>query len=169
MKKNEVNKNSVSGAAKSFKCSVPYCRATFKGFVLFNKSTLCSSSPSAGGGDFWLPGMLGVGVWTPPGTPGTGLCPPLRVLRLCGSCSATPQTPLRTSTGNFLLIKMDKEWEPCKLMIPRQKTKRELLYPSRKHFKDFPGGSAARNHLPDNAEDMGSIPDPGRCHMPRSS
>lgn len=41
MKKNEVNKNSVSGAAKSFKCSVPYCRATFKGFVLFDKSILC--------------------------------------------------------------------------------------------------------------------------------
>ena len=40
-KKNEVNKNSVSGAAKSFKCSVTYCRVTFKGFVLFDKSTLC--------------------------------------------------------------------------------------------------------------------------------
>lgn len=35
-----MNKNSVSGAAKSFKCSVTYCRVTFKGFVLFDKSTL---------------------------------------------------------------------------------------------------------------------------------
>ena len=41
MRKNEVNKNSVSGAAKSFKCIVTYCRVTFKGFLQFDKSTLC--------------------------------------------------------------------------------------------------------------------------------
>ena len=113
--------------------------------------------------------MLGMSVWTPPATPGTDLCPPLPVLRLCGSCSATPQIPFRTSTGDFLLIKMGKEWEPRKLTIAGQKTKHELLYPSRKHFKDFPGVSVVRNHLPANAEDVGSIPDPGRSHVPRGS
>ena len=29
----------------------------------------------------------------------------------------------------------------------------------------FPGGSLVKNP-PDNARDMGSIPDPGRCHVP---
>ena len=32
----------------------------------------------------------------------------------------------------------------------------------------FPGGSVVRN-LPANARDTGSIPDPGRSHMPRSN
>ena len=33
---------------------------------------------------------------------------------------------------------------------------------------DFPGGAVVEN-LPANAEDMGSIPGPGRSHMPRSN
>ena len=33
---------------------------------------------------------------------------------------------------------------------------------------DFPGGSVDRN-LPDNEGDMGSIPGPGRSHMPQSN
>ena len=40
------------------------------------------------------------------------------------------------------------------------------------HFKnvmwDFPGGAAVKN-LPAIAGDMGSIPCPGRSHMPRSN
>ena len=33
---------------------------------------------------------------------------------------------------------------------------------------DFPGGAVVKN-LPANAGDMGSIPGPGRCHMPQSN
>ena len=33
---------------------------------------------------------------------------------------------------------------------------------------DFPGGSVVKN-LPANAGDTGSIPGPGRSHMPRSN
>ena len=33
---------------------------------------------------------------------------------------------------------------------------------------DFPGGSVVKN-LPDNGGDTGSIPDPGRSHMPQSN
>ena len=34
-------------------------------------------------------------------------------------------------------------------------------------FRDFPGGAVVKNP-PTNAEDTGSIPGPGRSHMPRS-
>ena len=34
--------------------------------------------------------------------------------------------------------------------------------------REFPGGSVVKN-LPANAGDMGSIPGPGRFHMPHSS
>ena len=34
--------------------------------------------------------------------------------------------------------------------------------------QDFPGGAVVKN-LPVNAGDMGSIPGPGRSHMPRSN
>ena len=34
--------------------------------------------------------------------------------------------------------------------------------------RDFPGGEVAKN-LPANAGDTGSIPGPGRSHMPRSN
>ena len=34
--------------------------------------------------------------------------------------------------------------------------------------RDFPGGAVVKN-LPANAGDMGSIPGPGRSHMPRSN
>ena len=33
---------------------------------------------------------------------------------------------------------------------------------------DFPGGAVV-NNLPANEGDMGSSPDPGRCHMPQSN
>ena len=36
------------------------------------------------------------------------------------------------------------------------------------YFWDFPGGSVVKN-LPANAGDTGSIPGPGRSHMPRSN
>ena len=35
-------------------------------------------------------------------------------------------------------------------------------------FRGFPGGSVVKN-LPANAGDMGSVPGPGRSHMPWSS
>ena len=35
-------------------------------------------------------------------------------------------------------------------------------------LKGFPCGSVVKN-LPPNAGDMGSIPDPGRSHMPKSN
>ena len=35
-------------------------------------------------------------------------------------------------------------------------------------FRDFPGGAVVENP-PANAGDMGSIPGPGRSHMPRSN
>ena len=34
--------------------------------------------------------------------------------------------------------------------------------------RDFPGGTVVKN-LPANAGDMGSIPGPGRSHMPQSN
>ena len=59
-----------------------------------------------------------------------------------------------------------------------KRTNNDLLRPS-PHLKSFfydssmenlgfPGGSAVKN-LPANAGDKGSIPDPGRSHMPRSN
>ena len=36
------------------------------------------------------------------------------------------------------------------------------------NFRDFPSGTVVKNP-PANAGDMGSIPDPGRSHMPQSS
>ena len=39
---------------------------------------------------------------------------------------------------------------------------------SKKEWRDFPGGAVVKN-LPANAGDTGSIPGPGRSHMPRSS
>ena len=38
----------------------------------------------------------------------------------------------------------------------------------KKQARDFPGGAVVKNP-PANAGDMGSSPDPGRCHMPRSN
>ena len=38
----------------------------------------------------------------------------------------------------------------------------------KKEFRDFPGGSVVKS-LPANAGDMGSIPGPGRFHMPQSN
>ena len=35
-------------------------------------------------------------------------------------------------------------------------------------YMDFPGGPVVKN-LPASAGDMGSIPGPGRFHMPRSN
>ena len=35
-------------------------------------------------------------------------------------------------------------------------------------LKDFPGGAVVKN-LPANAGDMGSIPGPGKSHMPWSN
>ena len=37
-----------------------------------------------------------------------------------------------------------------------------------KSFKDFPGGAVVKN-LPANAGDTGSIPGPGRSHLPQSN
>ena len=37
-----------------------------------------------------------------------------------------------------------------------------------KKLKDLPGGTVVKN-LPANAGDTGSIPGPGRSHMPRSN
>ena len=42
------------------------------------------------------------------------------------------------------------------------------LVPLRKRLQDFPGGVADKN-LPANAGDMGSIPGPGRSHIPRGN
>ena len=36
------------------------------------------------------------------------------------------------------------------------------------NMKGFPGGSVVKNP-PANAEDTGSVPDPGRSHMPQSN
>ena len=36
------------------------------------------------------------------------------------------------------------------------------------YIEDFPGGTMNKN-LPDNAGDTGSIPGPGRFHVPRSN
>ena len=38
----------------------------------------------------------------------------------------------------------------------------------KRKLQGFPGGSVVKN-LPINAGDIGSIPDPGRYHMPKSS
>ena len=43
-----------------------------------------------------------------------------------------------------------------------------LIYIVIKNMGGFAGGSVVKN-LPANAGDMGSIPDPGRSHMPQSN
>ena len=42
------------------------------------------------------------------------------------------------------------------------------IHYSQKTNRDFPGGAVVKNP-PANAGDTGSIPDPGRSHMPRSN
>ena len=42
----------------------------------------------------------------------------------------------------------------------------EVMYVTALH-RDFPGGLVVKN-LPANAGDTGSIPDPGRSHVPQS-
>ena len=42
------------------------------------------------------------------------------------------------------------------------------IMPYRSIFRDFPGGTVVKN-LPANAGDTGSIPGPGRSHMPWSN
>ena len=44
----------------------------------------------------------------------------------------------------------------------------EVEHELRSACKDFPGGAVVKNP-PANAGDMGSIPGPGRSHMPRST
>ena len=55
-------------------------------------------------------------------------------------------------------------------LIPRPKTKRmKMLFRLIKpHCRDFPGGAVVKNP-PANAGDTGSIPGPGRSHMPQSN
>ena len=43
-----------------------------------------------------------------------------------------------------------------------------VINPSKVYHQDFPGGAVVENP-PANAGDMGSIPGPGRSHMPRSN
>ena len=50
----------------------------------------------------------------------------------------------------------------------REQRGREEKRPSKINPRDFPGGAVVKN-LPVNAGDMGSIPGPGRSHMPRSN
>ena len=42
------------------------------------------------------------------------------------------------------------------------------LFTINKSLRDFPGGAVVKNP-PANAGDMGSIPGPGRSHMPQSN
>ena len=44
----------------------------------------------------------------------------------------------------------------------------EYYAPLKRTKQDFPGGTVVKN-LPANAGDMGSIPGPGRPHMPQSN
>ena len=53
----------------------------------------------------------------------------------------------------------------CNESVTIQQSSAELL--KQLHFLGFPGGSVVKN-LPANAGDTGSIPDPGRSHMPQS-
>ena len=52
------------------------------------------------------------------------------------------------------------------LAIRNTKIYCELM--SKSNDRDFPGGTVVKN-LPANAGDMGSIPGPGRSHMPRGN
>ena len=52
-----------------------------------------------------------------------------------------------------------------KLLIKNELILKKL---KKKIFRGFPGGAVVKN-LPANAGDMGSIPGPGRSHMPRSN
>ena len=45
---------------------------------------------------------------------------------------------------------------------------RETVYLFKTEARDFPGGTVVKN-VPANAGDTGSIPGPGRSHMPRSN
>ena len=49
-----------------------------------------------------------------------------------------------------------------------QTSRRDRQKPSQELIKDFSGGTVVKNP-PANAGDMGSVPDPGRLHMPRSN
>ena len=51
-------------------------------------------------------------------------------------------------------------------LIAQRKKKTNTYF--KKQFRDFPGGTVVKNP-PANAGDMGSIPGPGRSHMPRSN
>ena len=68
-------------------------------------------------------------------------------------------------------------WQPCNSMQSHGITVKEkwlyyilyMLISQQVYIKQgFPGGSVVKN-LPASAGDTGSIPGPGRCHMPQSS
>ena len=50
-------------------------------------------------------------------------------------------------------------------IIPRDSRGYDYI---KKRYLGFPGGAVVKN-TPANAGDMGSSPDPGRSHMPRSN
>ena len=60
--------------------------------------------------------------------------------------------------GHSVLLRALKH--QCLIQIP--------AVPLRSCVSSFPGGSVDRN-LPDNEGDMGSLPGPGRSHMPQSN
>ena len=58
---------------------------------------------------------------------------------------------------------------PCTLkFVKRVDAMLSVLIVNKKRRRGFPNGSVVKN-LPDNAGNMGSIPDPGRSHMPRAT
>ena len=50
----------------------------------------------------------------------------------------------------------------------RKQKKNLSRKPIKKQLRGFPGGAVVKN-LPANAGDTGSIPGPGRSHMPRGN
>ena len=53
-----------------------------------------------------------------------------------------------------------------KIKFKKRKKGTVRLHRLKKKKRDFPGGTVVKN-LPANAGDTGSIPGPGRSHMPR--
>ena len=66
-----------------------------------------------------------------------------------------------------MILSTDAHTKKAFTKLFHDKTSQEVVY--RKHVSQvFPGGPEVKN-LPANAGDMGSFPDPGSSHMPRSN
>ena len=110
-----------------------------------------------------LPGILSLGISI---TPGNKSCPEVQLLPLWQE--SLDDASGKTSPDRFWMVNM------CFFTVCRMS---ELAFQVFSHFllsisilkvENFPGGSVAKNSLA-NARDTGSIPDPGRCHLPQSN